>query len=1072
MRSTPATTKPPAGFPVVLKDPTAEAPVPLAGGGPDLWQKRLAHAIDHAAHLLPAQGPITVFIHHNTLHAFEDRPFEEAVVRGAEAFGCQPYLAEERFRAELGRGRIRFDGLKAVLRDDLGPRADEPVAGLCSRMDLRLAMLQHPVGTAPQAELDYYLAETDALRQVRPDVSAAARGRLVAEARRWAMRDLRGRTGPGVPAWSAGLFGRFGADRVESGDDTTWEAFALEALWNVCLDGVRNPEPGTRNPESGPEPPVLHSAFRVPRSAFPQRHRDLLLAVTDADPDLWVHDLLIRYCAAFLDQGISHWPLPDRGAGFYRCFLTLYSRPGGPPDAWLGGLRAEAERLLSGNVAPLDSARESLDLLGVPEAEWDAYLSAALLALRGWGGIIRHVEERPDRVAHPVPAGSLAEFAAVRLLLDRLAAAHAAQTELGYSGPLAGLRDELRRRLPAGAPPTAAQRAFPLFQLAQLLGWAPDELHRLEPADWSHLLAEVEGFHGVERRRVFHLAYERRFRVQTLDALALHRPQPFPPGFRPRFQVFTCIDEREESFRRHLEEVAPDGETFGAPGFYGVAMYYRGAAEAHYVPLCPIVVVPGHWVEEQVPDDHRPAYRQRAKARRAVGAATHRLHLGTRSFAAGAVLSAGVGALAAVPLVARVLFPRLAARVKRWFGEVVHTPPKTRLKLERAADPPSPDGDHLGYTLAEMTTIAEGQLRSVGLTRNFARLVVILGHGSHSMNNPHESAHDCGACGGAVGGPNGRAVAQILNDPRVRAGLAERGLVIPADTVFVGGLHNTCNEYVKLADKDRIPGSHLEVFHEAEAAIEEALARNAHERARRFESAPLAITPAAARQHMDARAEDLAQVRPEWGHATNAITIVGRRSRTRGLFLDRRAFMNSYDPTQDDADGTILGRILGAAVPVCAGISLEYYFCHVDPAGYGCGTKLPHNITSLLGVMDGAASDLRTGLPWQMVEIHEPVRNLFVVETRPEVMLRIMARNPVIDVHVRNGWVQMAVQDPDTGAIRVYRDGAFEPYTPQAAELPRAPTSVDWYRGWRGPLEFAEIGPPEARNPEPGTRSG
>ncbi len=79
---------------------------------------------------------------------------------------------------------------------------------------------------------------------------------------------------------------------------------------------------------------------------------------------------------------------------------------------------------------------------------------------------------------------------------------------------------------------------------------------------------------------------------------------------------------------------------------------------------------------------------------------------------------------------------------------------------------------------------------------------------------------------------------------------------------------------------------------------------------------------------------------------------------------------------------------MAAVVPVCAGISLEYYFSFVDNDRYGCGTKLPHNVTSLVGVMDGHASDLRTGLPWQMVEIHEPVRILFVVETTPERMRR------------------------------------------------------------------------------------
>src|SRR6185437_3845567 len=189
---------------------------------------------------------------------------------------------------------------------------------------------------------------------------------------------------------------------------------------------------------------------------------------------------------------------------------------------------------------------------------------------------------------------------------------------------------------------------------------------------------------------------------------------------------------------------------------------------------------------------------------------------------------------------------------------------------------------------------------------------------------------------------------------------------------------------------------HREILEQAIDSLEEARRRNAHERCRRFESAPLSLMPEEALRHVEGRAEDLSQTRPEYGHATNAICVVGRRSRTRGLFLDRRAFLTSYDSSQDDAASSTLAGLLRAVVPVCAGISLEYYFSSVDPTGYGCGTKLPHNITALLGVMDGAQSDLRTGLPWQMVEIHEPVRLGVVVEASRERLVQAVAANPAL----------------------------------------------------------------------------
>jgi uncharacterized protein YbcC (UPF0753/DUF2309 family) len=465
------------------------------------------------------------------------------------------------------------------------------------------------------------------------------------------------------------------------------------------------------------------------------------------------------------------------------------------------------------------------------------------------------------------------------------------------------------------------------------------------------------------------------------------------------------------------------------------------------VPLCPVVIKPQHWVAETAIESHAEIHDHALRTRRQIGSASHQVHLGSRSFLGGAAIAI-LGVLASIPLVARVLFPRWTAQIRKLATRFVAPPPATELQIERTADTPGPDGDNIGYSVEEMAQIVRRLLEDVGLVGKLSRLVFVLGHGSSSLNNPHESAHDCGACGGGRGGPNGRSLARMANDPRVRERLAAAGLSVPWDTVFVGGYHNTCDESLTLFDVDLVPASHQDELAAARRALDLARQRNAHERCRRFESAPLNLSPEMALKHVEARAEDLSQVRPEYGHATNAVCIVGRRQRTRGLYLDRRSFLTSYDPTHDPGHA-ILTRILQAAVPVCAGISLEYYFSFVDNVGYGCGTKLPHNITSLLGVMDGAASDLRSGLPWQMVEVHDPVRCLFISE--------IMDANPGIGKLCRGGWVQLATLSPDSARIHLLRGERFELYQPESAELPQVASSVDWYRGWREHLGYAQV---------------
>jgi uncharacterized protein YbcC (UPF0753/DUF2309 family) len=239
--------------------------------------------------------------------------------------------------------------------------------------------------------------------------------------------------------------------------------------------------------------------------------------------------------------------------------------------------------------------------------------------------------------------------------------------------------------------------------------------------------------------------------------------------------------------------------------------------------------------------------------------------------------------------------------------------------------------------------------------------------------------------------------------------------------------------------------------------LEIARRREAHERCRRFESAPPWWFPeGAALLHVQARSADLAQPRPECGHATNAVCVIGRRSCTRGLFLDRRAFLVSYDPTCDE-DGAALDRLLAAVTPVLAGINLEYFFGYLDPTGYGCGTKLPHNVTGLLGVMDGPESDLRTGLPWQMLEIHEPVRLSTVVEATPEVLRRAVERNEYLGRLVRGGWLFLAALHPTDRRLYEIDGTGARPY---AAEDPLPVvrgSSRSHYAGHAEHLPFVRI---------------
>ena len=184
------------------------------------------------------------------------------------------------------------------------------------------------------------------------------------------------------------------------------------------------------------------------------------------------------------------------------------------------------------------------------------------------------------------------------------------------------------------------------------------------------------------------------------------------------------------------------------------------------------------------------------------------------------------------------------------------------------------------------------------------------------------------------------------------------------------------------------------------------------------------------------RSVSLFEPRPEWNHADNAICIIGQSQRYRRIYLDKRPFMNSYDYRRDK-DGSQLKYILHAVMPVCSGINLEYYFSRVDQQNLGAGTKLPHNVVGLFAVNNGVDGDLRPGLPSQMIEIHEAVRLLFIIEQSAEIVGSVIRAEAQLYQLVNNEWVHLCIVDPEAGKIMRFRNNAFEPYEPELIELMR-----------------------------------
>jgi len=694
----------------------------------------------------------------------------------------------------------------------------------------------------------------------------------------------------------------------------------------------------------------------------------------DLDLPRLVTERLADWASGHFDKGFAAWPSPWRSLSPYAAWRE-YARHDRTPA--LIGLGSAGRAFGDLPESADDLIAQAAERLEIPPRGLEVYFQRLLHSIGGW-------------------------------------AAHA--RFLGWSDHLAGRDSNLVREM-------LAVRLSWEMALLDADPRVADAWHIAAPEYQRPLTRDIERDIDL----ALHDAYETALQRQTCDT--------FERSEMPRLQtaslsaqVAFCIDVRSERFRRALECGAPEVETLGFAGFFGFPIEWVPVGDDQGGASCPVLLEPKFRVREQ---SSRPKPARVAQARRR----WRRVAAAWKSFKSAAVSSFGfvetMGLGYASKLVTDTLGLTRPVANPKTAGLSKSAAASLRPQLDPQDHDHTHDHDHdhdhdhshdhshglaCGMSVEDRIETATGVLRAMSLTERFARLVVLSGHHSTSVNNPYASGLECGACGGRSGEPNARVAAAVLNDPRVRVGLAENGIEVPLDTLFIAAVHDTTTDTVTLCDRDSIPASH-----EADVADLERRLDAAGATARQERATSLGLDLAAdIDSQVAGRGKDWSQVRPEWGLAGCTAFVVAPRHRTTGQHLDGSTFLHNYS-WRRDADSSVLELIMTAPMVVASWINLQYFASTVDNRAFGSGNKVLHNVTAGIGVVEGNGGDLRVGLPWQSVHngdtfVHRPARLSVVIEAPTEAMTDIIRRHESVRQLVDNGWVTLFALD-DTGRV-------------------------------------------------------
>ncbi|MHB8543018.1 MAG: YbcC family protein [Leptospirales bacterium] len=696
-----------------------------------------------------------------------------------------------------------------------------------------------------------------------------------------------------------------------------------------------------------------------PKSPFPLLS-DVLGDLEHREWSGFVVERISQYCAAYFDEGQALWTMPWKEQSLYRGWIRYAALD---RSARMMGLRGTKEVVWSLPESPEDCIARSLGELAVPKEIVGDYLHAALLSIGGWAGWTRY-----------------------RLW----------QAQLG-KGHDDTLRDLLAIRLAWDAILLKVRSSGTLIK------------------NWQEALASfsVSGSPGDPAHQVdavLQTAFEIGYRRHLLFSLA-SQEAPVRQEERSDVQAVFCIDVRSEVFRRALETVAPSVRTLGFAGFFGVLVEYLPLGSAEAKGHLPILFNPSYRIEEAPRGmSERDAGKMAATRQTRMRASKTWKHFKTSASSCFSFVEAA-GILSAFKLVSDSMGWSRPVGHPQMEGLKSHEFKRIRPVLDsvQKKEPGKNKASATGIPVADRPSVAEFALRNMGMLRDFARLVLLVGHGSTTANNPQATGLDCGACAGQTGESSARIAATLLNDPATRQGLAkEKGIVIPDDTVFVAALHDTTTDMVELYDTDTLPSSHDEDLRRLIVWLDQAGEMARLERAELLGTNTLPKTEITA--DIWRRTRDWSEVRPEWGLAGNAAFIVAPRSRTSHCDLGGRAFLHEYN-WQNDTGFATLQLIMTAPMVVGNWINMQYYGSVVDNLRFGSGNKVLHNVVGgSIGVLEGNGGDLRVGLALQSLHdgkrwVHEPLRLNVFIEAPQDPIDDVISRHDLVRELIENEWL-------------------------------------------------------------------